>query len=368
MNRIKNILSVAVFACIVFSLSAFCQLKSDAEYSDAERRELAKAPELSLATVANGEYMKNFELYATDQFPMRDEFRSLKSAFSMFVLGRVDSNGLFIKDGHISKLDAKVSEDMQNIAAEKFRFIYDSFISGKNAKTYFSIVPDKNFILAAENGYPSIDYDKFIADMRAKTDYMQYIDIKSLLELDDYYKTDTHWRQEKIRDIAEKIGADMGTDVRAEYKVNILDIPFKGVYYGQLALPFGTDTIAYLTNDSLDNAKVMYLNQKGMLEEGEIYNMTKASGKDPYEMFLGGVTPFVTIENPDAKTDKELVMIRDSYGSSLAPLMSAGYKKVTVVDIRYIQSKFLGSFVNFDNSDVLFIYSTALLNSATALQ
>ncbi len=368
MNKIKNILSVALFAGLVFSFSAVCQLKSDAKYSDAERRELAKAPELSLATLSNGEYMKGFEEYTTDQFPLRDELRSLKSGFSMFVLGRGDNNGLFLQNRHISKLDAKVNPDMQNIAAEKFKYIYDSFISGKNTKTYFSIVPDKNFLLAEPNGYPSIDYDKFIADMRAKTDYMQYIDIKPLLELDDYYRTDTHWRQERIVDIAKKLGAEMGTDMTAEYKLKMLDIPFNGVYYGQLGLPIKPDNIGYLTNENLENAKVMYLNQKGMLKEGDIYNMEKAAGKDPYEMFLGGVTPLVTIENPNANTEKELVILRDSYGSSLAPLMSAGYKKVTVVDTRYLQSQFLGSFVNFDNSDVLFIYSTTLLNNATALQ
>ncbi len=368
MKNFKNIISVAVFASLVFSFSAVCQLKGDAEYSDAERRELAKAPELSMATVANGEFMADFEEYSTDQFPLRDSLRSVKSAFSMFVLGRVDNNGLFMEKGHISKLDPKVSPEMQNIAADKFKYIYDSFIAGKNAKTYFSIVPDKNFIIAKENCYPSIDYEKFESDMREKTDYMQYIDVKPLLELDDYYRTDTHWRQERIVDIAQKLGAEMGTDTKAEYELNMLEIPFEGVYYGQLALPVEPDNIGYLSNADLEGAKVMYLNQKGMLEEGKIYNMDKANGKDPYEMFLGGVTPYVTIENPNANTDKELVMIRDSYGSSLAPLMSAGYKKVTVVDIRYIQSKFLGSFVDFTNADVLFIYSTTLLNNATALQ
>ena len=85
-------------------------------------------------------------------------------------------------------------------------------------------------------------------------------------------------------------------------------------------------------------------------------------------MFLSGVAPLITIENPNAGTDKELVMFRDSFGSSLAPLLAEGYSKITVVDVRYMQSSLVGNFVDFENSDVLFIYSTALLNNSTAMK
>ena len=74
------------------------------------------------------------------------------------------------------------------------------------------------------------------------------------------------------------------------------------------------------------------------------------------------------IENPMATTDKELVLFRDSFGSSIAPLLAQGYKKVSVVDIRYIQSNFVGSFVDFENKDVLFLYSTTLINNSSAMK
>ncbi|MFQ8765152.1 MAG: hypothetical protein ACLR8U_00430 [Oscillospiraceae bacterium] len=88
-----------------------------------------------------------------------------------------------------------------------------------------------------------------------------------------------------------------------------------------------------------------------------VYDMEKAAGKDPYEMFLSGSVSLLTIENPSAKTDKELVIFRDSFASSLAPLLIDGYTKITLIDIRYLPSARLGSFVTFDNQDVLFLYS-----------
>ena len=36
-----------------------------------------------------------------------------------------------------------------------------------------------------------------------------------------------------------------------------------------------------------------------------VYDMQKAYGKDPYEMFLSGSLSLITIENPHAQTDKE---------------------------------------------------------------
>ena len=153
------------------------------------------------------------------------------------------NNGLFFKDGHISKIDTAENNYMTDYSANLFKKIIDSNIVGKNANIYFSIVPDKNAFLAEKNGYPSIDYDGFIERMKEKTDYMKYIDITSHLSLNDYYATDTHWKQEEITDIAEYLAKEMGTDVKADYKVNTLENPFYGVYAGQYALPVKPDII-----------------------------------------------------------------------------------------------------------------------------
>ncbi len=367
MKNFKNIISTIVFTILIFSASAVCILKPETAYSTSERRPLASAPELSLKTISNGSFMQKFEEYTQDQFPLRDKFRSLKAFFSTYIIRKLDNNGLFTANGHISKLDDPENEYMMNYAAERFNFIYESYLKDKNTNIYLSIVPDKNIFLATPNGYPSLDYQSFTEKMKEKLGYMQYIDVTPYLSLDDYYKTDTHWKQENITDIAEALGNAMGTDVTSEYTINKLDNPFYGVYYGQLALPFAPDTIKYLTNDTINNATVTYYDT-GAPKKGDMYNMEKGFSKDPYELFLSGIAPLITLENPSATTEKELVLLRDSYGSSIAPLLLQGYRKVTVVDIRYIQSSFLGGFVDFENTDVLFLYSTTLLNNSTAMK
>lgn len=363
----KNIISVFIFAIVVGTISLCCFFKPHTRYSESERRLMAEKPELTKEKLLSGDYTQKFEKYVTDQFPFRDDFRSVKALFSTYVFNKMENNGIFTEEGHISKLEYPVNSHMVDNAQQKFNNLYAKYMKDKNLNIYLSIIPDKNYFLAKKHGYPSIDYNEFISDFKDRMDYMQYIDVLPFLSIDDYYTTDSHWKQEKIADIAQHIAQSMGTDASAQYIEKTLDNPFSGVYLGQSALPFKPDTIKYLTNELLENCTVKYYDT-GIAKEGDMYNMDKAYGKDPYEMFLSGTSALITIEDPHAKTDKELILFRDSYGSSLAPLLAPGYSKITMVDIRYIQSDFLGNFINFDNKDVLFMYSTTLLNNSMAMR
>lgn len=76
----------------------------------------------------------------------------------------------------------------------------------------------------------------------------------------------------------------------------------------------------------------------------------------------------LTIENPAYNGTKELIVFRDSYGSSLIPLLVTGYSKITVVDTRYISPKLLNQYIEFKDQDVLFMYSTLIINNSTTLK
>ena len=367
-NKLKNIITTIVFAIFTLFITVSCILSPVKLHSLSERRELAQFPEVTTESVLNGDFSSAFESYTTDRFPKREFFRTIKTFIARNLFGKLDNNGLFITDGHISKLDSAESEKMMNHSAERFSYIYEKYLTGK--KVYFSIVPDKNLFLAKPNGYPSLDYKNFAYKMSSKLDFMTYIDISDLLSADDYYKTDTHWKQENLSDIADRLSNSMGTELTHNYKVNTLKIPFYGVYAGQYAGAVKPDTIKYFTSDIINSAIVTY--NDGMsptAKEGPMYNMEKAEGADPYEMFLSGTMPVITLENPKADTEKELLLFRDSFGSSIAPMFLSGYSKVTLIDVRYVKCEFLNYFVDFDkDADVLFLYSATLLNNSLAIQ
>jgi hypothetical protein len=78
-----------------------------------------------------------------------------------------------------------------------------------------------------------------------------------------------------------------------------------------------------------------------------VYDMSKLTSRDLYDVFLSGSRGLLTIENPNAGTDRELIVVRDSFGSSMVPLLVQDYAKVTVVDIRYINLEILDKFLEF---------------------
>ena len=85
-------------------------------------------------------------------------------------------------------------------------------------------------------------------------------------------------------------------------------------------------------------------------------------------MFLGGISPIVTLTNPNAESQRELVIFGDSYSSSLAPLLCGEYRTVTIVDLRFIFSSLLPDLLTFTNQDVLFLYSDWILNNSAMLR
>lgn len=365
MKKTKHIVITFIMVAFFMSFSVFAWLKPADEFSASERRKLAQFPELSFKTVLSGDFMSNFENYTLDQFPLRDELRTLKAVVALKAFNQSANNDIYVAEGFASKIEYPLNEKSIERAGERFRYVYEKYLEGSNTKNYLSVIPDKNYFLAEENGYLSVDYEKMISLIKGNTDFLEYIGITDTLELSDYYKTDTHWRAEMLVDVAERLGSGMGADVKADYSEKALDIDFYGVYYGQSALPLQAEQIRYLTSPVLESCRV-YDYQNG--KEISVYDMEKAMGKDPYEMFLGGPLSLVTIENPNAKTDKELVLFRDSFGSSVAPLLVEGYKKITLVDIRYIHPNMLENYIVFDSQDVLFLYSTSVLNNSETIK
>lgn len=358
---------VVVMAVFFFGLTFMSWFKGVDEYSDSERRTLADFPDLTEANILSGKFMTEFETYSLDQFPFRDSFRSLKAMAQLGLFRQKDNNDIYIVGDYVSKMEYPLKDAMMDFAGNKFQSLYDMYLTDTDVKLYFSIIPDKNYFLAEQNGYLAMDYDRLYASMQEKTDYMQFIDIRDLLSIEDYYRTDTHWKQECIADVAERISGAMGNTLTWDYEKITAEQPFYGVYAGQSALPFAPDTLTYLTNEQIEACTVTSYDT-GVPIEKPFYDVAELEGKDPYEMFLAGSDALLVIDNPNAASDKELIVFRDSFGSSLLPLMLESYAKVTVVDIRYISSGLLGNFIEFTDQDVLFLYSTLVLNSSTAFK
>ena len=359
----KDKITCLLFALVLLCGSALCLFYPKDDFSESERRELKAFPELTAESVFSGSFTEEFEEHVTDTFPFRDFFRAIKAHTSAALFGKKDNNGLFTENAHLSKIDYPLQTPMLDHAAERFEYINKTYLDGKAGKVFLSIIPDKNYFLNTLK----YDYASLTSYMREKMPYAEYVDIFPCLELADYYFTDSHWRQTELSLVSEKLAAALDADIATEHTLKTLDIPFYGVYSGQSARFNSSDTISYLTSDVLSSCTVTSYDT-GKPETVQMYNFEKAEGRDGYDFFLSGGSALLTIENPMQKNGRELIIFRDSFASSLAPLLVPGYSEITLVDIRYIKSEMLGSFVDFENTDVLFLYCTSMLNSSLGLR
>ena len=354
-DKIKNIIITIGFVAILAIVFVANIIVEDKTISTSERRKLAQFPEIKFSEILNGNVIEDWEKYVEDQFVERDFFRTIKSFWSINIFGQKDNNKLFEKDGAIYKMEYLLKENNVQKSAQKIKEVYDAYL--QNMNVYYSIIPDKNYYLQNDD-HLKIDYNKVQEIVAEKLQGMQCIDITKGLKLEDYYKTDLHWKQENLGEVVEIIQTNMGLEVKTNIEYEIQNKgDFYGTYYGQLGVEVPPDELKILTNSTIENCTTYNVETK---KNAPIYTETKSA--DRYDIFISGATPLISIENPNAENNKELLLFRDSFGSSLAPLLVENYSKITLIDIRYISSKLLGEFIEFKNQDVLFLYSTVVLN------
>lgn len=366
----------ALVTALWLGLVLFAWFSPAKAYSAAEKRPLAQMPEIGVDTVFGTDetgahpFMSGFEDFALDQFPLRDSFRSIKALFHGYVLGNQDNNGYYYKDGYLAKQDLTLntmgSSDVlavdQKIAV--LNKLYGSVLSQSGGRFYVSMVPDKSYYLAEKYGYPSMDYSVLEAKLREGLSWAAYVDITGSLELSDYYRTDTHWRQENLIPTVQVLCQAMGVSgpEQTDFVKTKVDKPFYGVYYAQAALPHIKPDTMYVMESSLFDG--VSITVDGMPKE-DVYNMALLGSDDDYNIFLSGAkNGLVVIENPNAATDKHLVIFRDSFGSSIAPLFIGDYAKITLIDLRVLNSNALPYLVDFQDADVLVLMSALALNNA----
>lgn len=363
MKKTSQIITTVLFAGMIGLFGVLHVALPDGAISETERRALASFPTFSAQSVFDGTFMKNLESYLPDQFPMRETFRTVKALFEK-ASGRLDTGDVYEFDGQLSKLDYVLNENSVIKAGTKLEKIRDIF---PDANAYLAVIPQKDYYIHTTI-YPTLDTDRLIALLDENTPSYEKIDITHELMLHSYYKTDSHWRLEWIFDTAETLLENMGMSFDGSIYTQHEITDFYGVYAGQSALPVESESIFYHTSAGIDSASVSCVGA----ECDSIYTLGKLTDEksvDMYDIFLGGAVPLVTIENPNASSERTLILVRDSFGSSIAPLFVDSYAKIYVVDLRYIASPVLTQFISADeNTDLLVLLSTGILNQSEMLK
>ena len=202
-------------------------------------------------------------------------------------MGRRDNNGLYLAQGQLGKLEYPLREGEVAKASDKFREVAERYFAGCNL--YYAVVPDKNYYLAEENGYPALDYGRLRQLLReGLNEAFCKIPLDDLLSAESYYATDTHWAQERILPVAQRVAAAMGAEGRIGWQQfqTLSAGDFYGAYYAQAALPVQPDTLLYLQSEALEQMEVWYLEGD---RRGGVYDLqAPEQSPDAYDLYLSG--------------------------------------------------------------------------------
>lgn len=355
-NKIKDIVLTIIFITFLFTFMIVNMMKKDDDISYSERRKLQKMPKITYDSVINGTYFNTLDKYTTDQFILRDNFRKIK--IDIDLLTKNNYNKLYLYKDYIIEETYPLNKESVLNVTNKINDIKRTYLNETN-NIYYSIVPDKNYFVNNDN--LKLNYEKLKNIMNTNLD-IKYIDIFNELSLEDYYKTDTHWKEERLSKVVNKLSKEMNFNIDNNYSFKRIS-DFNGTYSSRIVIEDIKDEI-YI----LDNVNDMNVYNYEINDYEKVYDLTKLNSLDKYNVYLSGSVSLLKIETMNTNSNKELIVFRDSYGSSLIPLMIDGYKSITVVDTRYISPSILSNYIDFNNKDILFLYSTLLINDSFTLK
>lgn len=338
-------LLIIIFISFI-SLFGFISIFNKEEISIYERRKLKAFPKIK----DNNNFFDDLDKYLSDHFIFRQDFREVKGFVNYNLFNISINNNVTIKDDYLFELTETNYKSLDNIVSK-----INDIVSRFNINDYDVLsIPLKNHYVGLDN--VSEEIDEYLG---SKLD--NYSSLKDELSLSDYYRTDIHIKQECLSGVVSRILELCEIEEKdIDYVLNTYD-RFYGSLYAKMAISMKPDTITYLTNDLLNGVKVESVEDKDLLD---VYNVSELESLDPYSVYLNGPKAYLKIVNKNVE-DRKLIIFRDSYTSSIVPLLVPYFSEIELIDLRYYSSDLL----NIDgDSKVLFIFGSEVLNNSFSIK
>lgn len=377
-------LMIAMFAIVLLVIPITTLLLPKSDRSENENRMLAKFPSIVNQTKfekaqtleeimdavkwdyitarENASFMDDFETYFSDHLAGRELWVKTSNRISK-VLGKEEINGVYTFDQTMIEAFDSYDENEVNNAISAVNGFAERY---SDIPMFFMLAPTSQEIYKSKfPSYSGVVNEKvFINECTDKLVNVNVIDALSYINSGSdkyiYYRTDHHWTSlgayYAYSASAKQLGFNaIGLD---KYNIETASNSFYGTLYSKtLDDSIPPDSIDYYFLASGEpKVKVTRINGSEVETYDSLYVRSYLDTKDKYSSFTGSNVPIVTIET-DVDNDKELLIIKDSYAHSLVPFLSKHYKKITMIDLRYINID-LNRVVNIrDYDQVLFVYN-----------
>ena len=290
----------------------------------------------------NGQFMRDFETYTTDQFIGRDAWVDLKARTER-ALGKKENNNVYFadKDTLITRFDQPAADRV----TENLNYV-NKFVENVDIPVVFSLIPTQACIWADRlpEGAPNASQTDLMAQAQGAVTGATWADVYTPLmehkDEDIFYRTDHHWTSLGAYYGYTGLASALGyTPVPlTDYTPTVRSTEFYGTVFSSSGVRWvKPDTITtYVPDDGITVVSHTYDNSGNPVEEQRaLYVESFLSVKDKYSMFLGGNQSLGVVTNTNNPDGPKLLIIRDSYADSLVPFLTAHYSEIHLIDPRY---------------------------------
>lgn len=356
-KKLKASPVVLLFFAFLFGFMILDMLWPKREYSELENRKLQQVPAFSWSALFSNQWTSDYGTYIQDQFAFRDSWIDLKSRAEYF-LGKTENSEVIYGDDDMMftkfySLERYGDTWLRNAQA------VEQFAARHPGKVSFMLAPSASLIYEDKlpANVPLADEDAYLDQIFASVPSAEVYDLRELFteHKDEYifYRTDHHWTTYgawlAYSEFCDRNGLTP-FDTESHEKVEIKD--FYGTSYSKSRLWNAVpDTLTYYP---LDNSMEIVVpgENSAASADGTMYNLSALEKRDKYSAFLWGNNGYSEIEGDG---EGSILVVKDSYGNSFTPFLTANYAKIGVVDFRYRKANLEDLMEQYDQ--VLILYN-----------
>ena len=355
--RRGGICLTALFVLLLALPLLLMLLLPERDFSPNENRYLATVPAVDAVGFLDRSLQPQLERWLEDQFPGRDGWMAAVTVVDKAAGCREIGGAWLGKDGYYPEIHRP--EDFDWSKYRRNLGYLQALSAQAGVPSTALLVPSTAAALPEllPAGAEVYDAAEALRVAREALPETAIPDLPAILRAEPaeqvYYRTDHHW-----------------TAAGMKRAYDALPAPF-GAYRGK-AERFCTDFYGSTWSKTLDPAAEpdeiwLYPVADTLTAEADgkavpIYDPDAATRKDKYTVFLSGNHGLVTLTG-GCQNGKTLLVLQDSFGTCLAPLLASDYETVLLVDLRYYPGPVRALLTQTQPDALLFVYEMSGLAS-----
>ena len=357
-EKFWNLLTAVLFAAILLAVPVYWLFFPQKTFSESERRYLAEPPKIADEKLSDWSFDDKVESFLADHMPLRDALVGANAYVTLLSGRQVSADVYRDRDGYL--VEAPVAFDGAEIDKRVGRIAKLGAQTGLLPRLL--IVPSAGYIRSERlpDTLAALYRDADALQRIADTPGVSLVPVAERFRAEGqawYYRTDHHWTADGAFAAYEAYMRAAGHEPLSR------DAFYHHTVKGYVGSTRSRSALWLTKPDTVTidepigcRVSVSFSDDDNTYNSLFFYEHLKAY--DWYPLFLDGNHPVTVIENADAPDDAPvLLMVKDSFGNTLAPLLTPSYRTVVMVDPRYYKQSVADLAQRYGADEQLFCYS-----------